>query len=126
MQTEFLVQESQLVLFIHRPADADCISCADIDARCGRWSSRALVCGEDGFCEVDLVLDTDRDTYPDWIEVLLAGYDYNDNPNQPDSNYMPELDRVDIPPYYSLPVDLEDFGRPSGPSRDQGAYEFSQ
>ena len=108
------------------PADPGCISCADLDARCGRWRLRATRCGDDGFCEVDLQLDTDNDTFPDWLEILLAGYDYNDNPNQPESNYMPELDRVDVPPFYSLPFDIEDFNRPSGAAKDQGAYEFSQ
>jgi hypothetical protein len=103
----------------------DDVDCINANAQEAKWNLDAYIC-DGGQCTVDVVADTDGDGFPDWIEIVMAGFLYNDNPAQIQSNYTPELDRTDTPSPYQPLYDMDAFPRPSGPARDQGAYEFTQ
>ena len=111
---------------VDSPACLEDVDCINADARDQKWNQnlRAYIC-DAGECTVDVDTDTDGDGVVDWIEIALAGFDYNDDPFSL-ANYTPETDRFDVPESWSPSYDIDGAIRPSGPAKDQGAFEFTQ
>jgi len=102
----------------------DDVDCINGDRRESKWNLRAYIC-DAGECVVDTDIDTDGDGFNDWIEIVFAGFRYNDG-TLPGPIYTPETDRYDVPNTWSPPIDIDGANRPSGPAKDQGAFEFTQ